>query len=75
MFKPLPTKCWENFLTLHGFKLNRIKGSHHQWTKKGSRPIPVYSHLKLIPAAHLKTGCITIGVSTDDLYAWAKNNC
>jgi predicted RNA binding protein YcfA (HicA-like mRNA interferase family) len=40
-YRPLPTKCWELFLQRHGFKNGRTKGSHDQWTKKGSRTIPV----------------------------------
>jgi hypothetical protein len=49
-FRPLPTKCWESYLTLHGLSPVRIKGSHFQWTKKGLlRPIPVWGDEKEIP--------------------------
>ena len=41
-FRPLPTKCWENFLTFKGYKYNRTESSHDQWTKRGSRTIPVW---------------------------------
>ncbi len=74
-YRPLPLKCWEQFLILHGFKETRIKGSHHQWTKPGKRTIPVWGNSKMIPSIHLKTGCFTIGVTLDDLYKWADNNC
>jgi predicted RNA binding protein YcfA (HicA-like mRNA interferase family) len=74
-FRPLPTRCWEAFLTNHGFKCTRTTASHDQWTKKGKRTIPVWGDEKEIPAFHLKTSCKVIGCTLDDLYAWAKNNC
>jgi len=75
-FRPLLTKCWENFLTANGFKYSgRTKGSHDQWTKRNHRTIPVWGDEKEIPAFHLKTGCKTIGCSLDDLYVWAAKNC
>ena len=75
-FRPLPTKCWESYLILHGLSPVRIKGSHFQWTKKGLlRPIPVWGDEKEIPANHLKTGCRTLGVTTQSLYEWAVENC
>ena len=74
-FRPLPLKCWEAFLTLHGFIENRVESSHHQWTKKGKRTISVWGNEKQIPAAHLKTGCYIIGCSLNDLFKWAENNC
>jgi predicted RNA binding protein YcfA (HicA-like mRNA interferase family) len=75
MFKPLSTKCWEQFLTLHGFSCKRTSGSHDQWTKKGYRTIPVWGNEKQIPAFHLKTGCKSIGCTLDELYSWADKNC
>jgi len=74
-FRPLPTKCWESFLTYCGYKLNRITSSHHQWTKTGSRTISVWGNEKEIPAMHLKTSCRTIGCTMEKLYEWAKENC
>lgn len=75
-FKPLPTKCWENFLTYQGFAYSgRTKGSHDQWTKRGCRTIPVWGDEKEIPALHLKTGCKTIGCDVNDLWKWASKNC
>jgi hypothetical protein len=74
-FRPLPTKCWERFLIFHAFKQSRIAASHHQWTKKGCRTIPVWGDEKQIPAFHLKTGCRTIGCTLEDLYKWAEENC
>jgi predicted RNA binding protein YcfA (HicA-like mRNA interferase family) len=74
-FRPLPTKCWEKFLSENGFRLSRIASSHHQWTKKGYRTIPVWGDEKQIPAFHLKTGCKTIGCSLEELYKWAEENC
>ena len=75
-FRPLPTKCWEAFLTYHGFQHSgRSKGSHFQWTKRGHRTIPVWEDEKQIPALHLKTGCHTIGCTLTDLYEWADKNC
>ena len=45
-FRPLPLKCWEAFLILHGFLLTkRTKGSHAQGLKKGLEQyffIPAY---------------------------------
>ena len=74
-FRPLDTKCWEKFLSSFGFELDRIKGSHHQWKKRGFRPIPVWGDEKQIPPFHLKKGCETIGTTLVDLYAWAEKNC
>lgn len=75
-FRPLPTKCWENFLLYKGFSYSgRTKGSHDQWTKKGYRTIPVWGDEKEIPAQHLKSSCKSIGCTTDELYAWALQNC
>lgn len=74
-FRPLPIKCWEAYLTLHGYINVRTKGSHDQWTKKGSRTIAVWGNEKEIPAMHLKSSCSTIGVSLLALYAWADTNC
>ncbi len=74
-YRPIDTKCWEKFLTLHKFQFQRSKGSHFNWTKKGHRTIPVWANEKQIPAFHLRTGCISIGCSLDDLYTWASKNC
>ena len=74
-FRPLPTKCWEAFLTLKGFAHTRTKGSHDQWTKNGSRTIPVWGNEKQIPAQHLKTSVKILKCTLDDLYAWAVVNC
>jgi predicted RNA binding protein YcfA (HicA-like mRNA interferase family) len=74
-FRPLPTKCWEKFLTLKGFTYQRTRGSHDLWTKPGYRTIPVWGDEKQIPAMHLKTSCRTIGCTTDELYSWAERNC
>jgi len=75
-FRPLPTKCWEKFLTYCGFMYSRTKGSHDIWTKKDSlRSIPVWGDEKEIPAMHLKTSCRTIGTTLEKLYEWANANC
>jgi predicted RNA binding protein YcfA (HicA-like mRNA interferase family) len=74
-FRPLPTKCWEKFLTLNGFKYVRTKGSHDQWTKKKFRTIPVWGNEKQIPAFHLRSGCNTMGITMEELYKWADANC
>jgi predicted RNA binding protein YcfA (HicA-like mRNA interferase family) len=74
-FRPLDTKCWENFLTLMGYEYKRTHGSHDQWIKKGKRTIPVWGNEKQIPAFHLKSGCKTIGCTIEELYLWADENC
>ncbi|MEP6465250.1 MAG: type II toxin-antitoxin system HicA family toxin [Parafilimonas sp.] len=74
-FRPLNTDCWEKFLSLKGFQLSRVKGSHFQWKRAGYRTIPVWHDEKQIPPAHLKTGCFTLGITMQDLYAWAEENC
>jgi len=75
-YRPLPTKCWEKFLTEQGFKYIRTKASHDQWTKKGClRTITLRSKDKDIPALHLKTSCRTIGVTMQFVYEWADVNC
>lgn len=53
-YRPLPTKCWELFLLHHGYQLNRVKSSHHQWTKKGFRTIPVWGKRKTNPGNAFK---------------------
>lgn len=75
-YKPLRTKCWENFLTHKGYKYNRTKGSHDIWTKKGSpRSIPVWGDEKEVPSMHIQASCRTIGCTTDEVYSWANANC
>ena len=75
-FRPLQTKCWEKFLAEKGYSYSRTHGSHDVWTKKGSiRSIPVWGDEKEIPAQHLKTSCLTMGCTLDELYAWAMKNC
>jgi len=74
-FRPLPTSCWEAFLSYKGFKLKRTKSSHDQWVKPGHRTIPVWGNEKSIPAFHLKQSCKSVGCDTDELYAWAAINC
>ena len=74
-FRPLPTKCWEKFLSMQGFVYKRTTGSHDQWIKKGFRTIPVWGDEKEIPAQHLKSSCRTIGCELDVLYNWAEKNC
>ena len=74
-FRPLDTSCWEKFLAFNGFQLVRQKGSHHQWTRKGSRTIPVWGDEKQIPAFHLRAGCRSIGITLAKLYEWAETNC
>ena len=74
-FRPLATKCWEKFLSFHGYKYARTASSHDQWTKRGSRTIVVWGDEKEIPPLHLKTSCRTIGCELIDLYSWATENC
>ena len=74
-YRPLTLRCWQAFLTLHGYKHTRTKGSHYLWTKRGFRPIPVWGDEKEIPPQHLKTGCFTMGYTMDELYSWAATNC
>lgn len=75
MFKPAITKCWEKFLEFHGFHYDRTKGSHDQWVKPKHRTIPVRGKDKHVPGLHIKTGCFSIGCTTDDFYEWASKNC
>lgn len=58
-----------------GYDCIRTKGSHDQWTKKGKRTIPVWGNEKQIPARHLKGDCKSIGITIENLYKWADNNC
>jgi len=74
-FRPLDTNCWEKFLSTFGYSLNRKSSSHHQWTKKGFRTIPVWGDEKQIPPLHLKKSCESMGKTLHDLYAWAAKNC
>ena len=74
-FRPIPTKCWESFLQHRGFICKRTKGSHDQWVKKGHRTIPVWGNEKQIPALHLKTSCLTLGITLNELYEWIEENC
>ena len=74
-YRPLSTKCWQNYLSENGYTLNRISSSHHQWTKKGFRTIPVWGDEKQIPPFHLKKSCESMGKTLNDLYTWAEKNC
>ncbi len=58
-----------------GYRYRRTQGSHDQWTKAGKRTIPVWGNEKEIPPQHLKTSCRTIGLTLEELYAWADLNC
>ena len=74
-YRPLPIKCWAALLAFLGYKLDRIKGSHHQWTKAKSRTIAVWGDEKEIPAMHLKTSCSSFGWTLADVYAWSEKHC
>ena len=74
-FRPLPTKCWIAFLLHKGYAYDRTSSSHDQYTKEGSRTIPVWGNEKQIPAQHLKTSCRAVGCTLEELYAWADENC
>ena len=74
-FRPISTRCWQMYLTLMGFSYKRTKGSHDQWGKGEYRTIPVRGNEKQVPPLHLKTGCSTIGVTMQELYKWADENC
>lgn len=73
--RPIPTKCWINFLLSIGYKSVRTSSSHHQYTKSGKRTIPVWGNEKEIPALHIKTSCRSIGISVDEFLSWADKNC
>lgn len=77
MLKPIETKCWERFLSHHGFDCVRTKGSHDQWVKKGHRTIPVWGNKKQIPGFHVKKCCPSVGanITIEDFYIWSKDNC
>jgi len=74
-FRPIDTKCWERLLKYAGYRFDRIHSSHHIWTKKGSRSIPVWGNEKQIPPIHIKTGSITLGWSAEQIESWIKENC
>lgn len=74
-FRPIPTKCWENFLKSHGYKLSRIRGSHYQYTKRDARTIPVWGDEKEIPAFHIKSALRNMGMTLDEFYEWSVENC
>ncbi|MDI1234865.1 MAG: hypothetical protein PSX81_11325 [bacterium] len=74
-YRPIATKCFENYLKSIGYNHKRTTGSHDQWTKAGKRTIPVWGDEKQLPAFHLKGNCKTLGITLSDLYAWAALNC
>ena len=74
-FRPLRTRCWEAFLTHRGYKHVRTKSSHDQWTKPGSRTIPVWGNETDIPPIHIHKSCKSIGCTMKDVYDWADANC
>lgn len=74
-FRPINTKHWVKFLEAHGYTLNRITASHYQYTKRGSRTIPVWGDEKEIPPFHIKTACANMQISMDEVYKWIDKNC
>lgn len=74
-YRPLRTKCWIKFLEAHGYRLDRISASHHQYIKKGFRTIAVWGNEKDIPAMHVKTSCSSGGFDIDYVLRWIEENC
>ena len=42
------------YAEIRGWKLDRIRGSHHIYTKPGKRSVPIQKHSKEIEGAYLK---------------------
>ncbi|AEA42971.1 type II toxin-antitoxin system HicA family toxin [Fluviicola taffensis] len=74
--RPVKTTCFLKYLASKKCIEKRTKGSHTQF-KCGScwQSITVRKADKEIPALHIKTNCQTLGVTIEDFYKWAADNC
>ena len=75
-FRPIPTKCWVEFLKSRNCIPNSINSSHHKWKCPGCfQSIIFWGNEKEIPFAHISTNLKTMGVSKAEFLIWAKENC
>lgn len=74
--RPVKTKDWLKFLKAHGCKKKRTTASHDLWDCPDClRPITHRELSKEIPALHLKTNLLTMGLTLEYLYKWIQDNC
>lgn len=75
-FRPIPMACFIRFLHHNGFKLDRIKASHHIYVRSGAiRSVVLQGNEKMVPPMHLQTNCRTIGCTMQSLMKWVELNC
>ena len=73
---PVPTKCWELYLTHLGCKLNRKGGTHHHWKCPNCfRTITFWGHLKEVPRFHVKNCLRDLNITNKQFTLWADKNC
>lgn len=74
--RPVPTKCWENYLKFNNCYYKSTEASHDKWCCKGCiRSIIFRGNEKEIPFAHIKTNLVTMNISRDVFWKWVKENC
>lgn len=74
--RPVPTKCWRNFLKHNGCEYKSTEASHEKWRcKQCLRSIIFWGSEKEIPFNHIKTNLATMNVPKADFWAWVKINC
>ncbi len=74
--KPIPTKCWESYLTFCGCKFDRQQGTHHHWKCPNCfRTVTFWGHKKDVPRFHISTCLKTMGKTNSEFNKWIKSNC
>ncbi|WP_304064336.1 hypothetical protein [Pedobacter glucosidilyticus] len=74
--RPIKTKCWIKFLEFKNCKYISTEASHDKWKCPGClRSIIHRQKDKEIPAFHINSNLITMGISKDEFLEWIKENC
>jgi predicted RNA binding protein YcfA (HicA-like mRNA interferase family) len=77
--KPItgPEMC--RLLEVHGWRLERVKGSHHIYSKSGERriiTIPVHENRSLKPGLASRIGRMpTLDGSRQNAFSWSTGRC
>lgn len=76
---PVPTKCWEAYLTYLGCEFVKNDGTHHKWKCPQClnclRSIIFWGHKKEVPRFHILSNLKTMGKTNKEFNTWIKENC
>jgi len=74
--RPIPTKCWINFLKSKGCSYISTEASHDKWKCPNCKRSIIHREKdKDIPGFHIKSNLKTMGISREDFLKWVKENC